>query len=143
MRPLDYISYNKEEASKKLVQKYGFKVYPQKHFESRFTRFYESYWWYERFGYDTRRVQFSSLILTDQMSRNEAIDRLKEKPYNDEDIHHDYEYIANKLEISVDELDKYFRSPLKSYKDYKNQEFVYEIGSRVMRFLGKEKGGKR
>ena len=39
MRPLDYISYNKEEASKKLVQKYGFKVYPQKHFESRFTRF--------------------------------------------------------------------------------------------------------
>ena len=68
-RPLDYIEYKKDEAMHLLEQKFGYQKYPQKHFESRFTRFYESYWLYERFGYDTRKVQYSSLILTNQMSR--------------------------------------------------------------------------
>ena len=69
IRPLDYILYNKEEAFRVLVEKFKYQEYPQKHFESRFTRFYEGYWLPKRFGYDTRKVQFSSLILTGQMSR--------------------------------------------------------------------------
>ena len=67
IRPLDYVPYNKEKASNLLVKKFGFQKYPQKHFESRFTRFYESYWLVQRFGFDTRKVQFSSLILSGQM----------------------------------------------------------------------------
>ena len=56
-----------------LVEKFGWQRYPQKHFESRFTRFYEGYWLPTQFGFDTRRVQFSSLILTGQMTREEAL----------------------------------------------------------------------
>ena len=33
--------------------------------------------------------------------------------------------------------------PKKTYKDYKSQEFIYNIGAKVMRALGLEKGGKR
>ena len=66
-RLLDFMTYNKEEATKFLVDNYGYQRYAQKHFESRFTRFYESYWLPEKFGFDTRKVQYSSLILTGQM----------------------------------------------------------------------------
>ena len=55
--------YIKSDALRLLENEYGWKPYPQKHFESRFTKFYEGYWLPERFGFDTRRIQFSSLIL--------------------------------------------------------------------------------
>ena len=66
-RLLNYINYNKKNAIELLSKNFDWQPYPQKHFESRFTKFYESYWLFERFGYDVRRVQFSSLILTNQM----------------------------------------------------------------------------
>ena len=143
VRPLDYIPYNKKMAMKLLESKFGWQPYPQKHFESRFTRFYESYWLPERFGYDTRKVQYSSLILTGQMSREEAFEKLKEPAYDPTNIKHEFEYIANKLDISVDELQSYFDMPKKTYKDYKSQAAIYSIGARVMRSLGLERGGKR
>ena len=51
--------YNKEEATQFLVDKFGYQRYSQKHFESRFTKFYESYWLPKKFGFDTRKVQYS------------------------------------------------------------------------------------
>ena len=143
VRPLDYVPYNKEKAMQLLVDKFGYQKYPQKHFESRFTRFYESYWLTERFGYDTRKVQYSSLILTNQMTREEALDKLSKPAYDVENIHHDFEYVAHKLEISIEELRSYFDAPKKTYKDYKSQERFYLIGARILKFLGIEKGGKR
>lgn len=142
-RPLDYIPYNKREAMETLVSKFGYQEYPQKHFESRFTRFYESYWLPEKFGYDTRRVQFSSLILTGQMSREEALRELEKPAYDPDTIQQDFDFIATKLGISSAELRGYFDAPNKTYKDYKSQESIYNIGATVLRWLGKEKGGKR
>jgi N-acetyl sugar amidotransferase len=142
-RPLDFMPYHKEDAKKLLMEKFGWQPYPQKHFESRFTRFYESYWLYERFGYDVRKVQFASLILTGQMTREESLEELKKLPYDKENIHHEFEFIATKLGITVEELDGYFKAPLKTYKDYKSQENVFKIGAKVMKALGLEKGGKR
>ena len=142
-RLLDYMPYNKEEATQFLVDHFGYQRYPQKHFESRFTRFYESYWLPEKFGYDTRKVQFSSLIRTEQMSREEALELLKRPAYDQETINDDKEYIANKLNISIKDLMKYFNAPNKTFRDYKNQEFIYDFGAKVLRSIGIEKGGKR
>ncbi len=142
-RPLDLIPYNKEHAMQELVDKFGYQKYPQKHFESRFTKFYEGFWLPERFGFDTRKVQFSSLILTNQMTRDEALLKLNEKVYSKEQIDEDFEYISNKLGISVDELWSYFNAPKKTYKDYKSQENLYFLGAKAMRFFKLEKGGKR
>ena len=71
--PLNFVSYDKNKASNFLQSQYGWRPYPQKHFESRFTRFYEGFWLPKRFGYDTRKVQLSSLILTGQLSRCDAL----------------------------------------------------------------------
>ena len=142
-RPLNYVPYIKEDAIKLLANKFGWQSYPQKHFESRFTKFYEGYWLLRKFGYDTRRVQYSSLILTGQMTRDEALEKLKFPPLDDETSRREFEYVATKLGISVEELQECFDGPNRTYKDYKSQENIYMIGAKVMRFFGMELGGKR
>ncbi|GIB01186.1 putative LPS biosynthesis protein [Vibrio cholerae] len=143
VKPLNYFPYIKDAAMKELESEYGWVPYPQKHFESRFTRFYEGYWLPRKFGYDTRKVQYSSLILTGQMSRDEALEKLKMPAITDEDAKHDFEYIANKLDISLAELQRYFEQPNKSYRDYKNQESMFELGAKILRWLGVERSIKR
>jgi N-acetyl sugar amidotransferase len=143
IRPLDFVPYNKDDAMELLVRRFGYQKYPQKHFESRFTRFYESYWLPKKFGYDTRKVQYSSLILTNQMTRDEALEKLSKPAYDSETIDQDFEFIATKLGITIKELQSYMYAPNNSYKDYKSQESIYKIGAKVMRMLGLEKGGKR
>ncbi|MBL4599827.1 MAG: N-acetyl sugar amidotransferase [Rhizobiaceae bacterium] len=143
VKPLDSLPYTKKIAIDTLTSKYGWTPYPQKHFESRFTRFYEAYWLPTRFGYDTRRVQYSSLILTNQMTRDEAIEKLKAPAYNPETIDEEFEYIATKLGISVEELRGYHEMPLKTYRDYKNQETMFNIGAKVLGMLGIERNTKR
>jgi N-acetyl sugar amidotransferase len=141
--PLNYVPYSKKNAEKELFDAYGWLPYVQKHFESRFTKFYEGHWMPTRFGFDTRRPQFSSLIITGQMERDEAIARLKEPAYSLQDVEKDYEFIASKLRISVHELKKYHSIPIKSFKDYKNQEFLFTFGSRLTRFFGIDKNAKK
>lgn len=143
IRPLDYIPYVKQDATLFLEKNFDYQQYGQKHFESRFTKFYESYWLPKKFGFDTRRVQYSSLILTEQMTREEALAKLQQPAYQLETIQHDFRYIATKLDISIDELQSYLDAPNKSYKDYKSQQVIYKIGAEIMRKLGMEKGGKR
>ena len=143
VRPLNLVPYIKEDAKRLLMERFGWQPYPQKHFESRFTKFYESYWLPKRFGYDVRRVQFSSLILTGQMTRDEALEALKSPPWDEKTIGQEIEFVANKLGISVDELNGFMALPKRTYRDYKSQRAIYDAGARVMRALGLEVGGKR
>lgn len=143
VKPLNLMPYTKEYASNVLSDEYGWRPYPQKHFESRFTRFYEGYWLPTRFGFDTRRVQYSSLILTGQMTREEALDRLKQPAYDVATIDEDFEYIATKLGISVQELRYYHEMPIKTYRDYKNREWLFDLGAKTLKALGVERAVKR
>ena len=143
VRPLNLMPYTKEGAKKLLAEEYDWTPYPQKHFESRFTRFYEGYWMPTRFGYDTRRVQFSSLILTGQMTRDEALKELEKLPYNPDTIDRDIEFICDKLEITKSELDEYHKMPLKWYYDYKNEKSIFDLGAKVLQKIGFEFSIKR
>ena len=143
IKPLNSIRYVKSEALEVLENLYGWIPYPQKHFESRFTRFYEGYWLPSRFGFDTRLTQFSSLILTNQMTREEALKQLKLTPYHAMNIEEEFEFIANKLDISIDELKNYHKMPLKSYKDYKNQLWMFNLGAKLLNKIGIERAIKR
>ncbi|MEO7157343.1 MAG: N-acetyl sugar amidotransferase [Vicinamibacterales bacterium] len=143
IRPLNHVPYVKAKAIELLVDKFGWQPYPQKHFESRFTRFYEGYWLPVKFGYDTRKVQYSSLIVTGQMSRDQALEQLKKPALDADTIKHESTYVATKLGITAAELQGYLDAPNKTYKDYKSQENFYMAGAKVMRMLGLELGGKR
>ncbi len=143
VKPLNHMPYVKEQALKLLSDTYGWTPYPQKHFESRFTKFYEAYWLPERFGFDTRRVQYSSLILTEQMKREDALEKLEKPAYNPETIEEEFKYIATKLGITVEELRGYFNMERKFYWDYKNQLSMFKAGAKILKFLGIERSIKR
>jgi N-acetyl sugar amidotransferase len=139
LKPLNFMEYDKKIAIDTLSSEYGWKPYPQKHFESRFTRFYESYWLPKRFGYDTRRVQFSSLIVTGQMSRVEALRLMSISPYTLDYEKSEFKYIANKLEITSKELESYLTMPKKWYFDYKNEKRFFDFGAKILNLIYKDK----
>lgn len=141
-KPLNFMPYIKKDAMLEMALTYGWKPYPQKHFESRFTRFFEGYWLPTRFGYDMRRNQYSSLILTEQMTRDEALSELEKPPYDPGTIEQEFNYIAAKLDISVDELRSYHEMPKKYYWDYRNQRRIFEWGERILSVIsGARRGG--
>ena len=143
VKMLNYRPYVKADAVSVLEREYGWRSYPQKHFESRFTKFYEGYWLPLRFGFDTRRTQFSSLILTGQMTRDEALEKLKQPAYDPDAIDAEFSYVATKLGITEDELRRYFTMPKKYYWDYKNRAFVFNFGARALKAIGVERSIKR
>lgn len=138
-KPLNYIPYIKKEAEELLERKFGWKRFQHKHHESRFTRFFEDYWLPRKFGFDRRRAHFSSLILTDQMTREEALNRIASPELDEHFLEREFEYVAHKLDLSVDELRDIFQGENRSSYDYKNKRFLIEIGSKMLTLLGLEK----
>jgi len=136
VKPLNYVPYVQEAAMQELVDRFGWQRYAHKHYESRFTRFYEGYWLPTKFGYDKRRAHFSSLILTKQMTREEALQRVGQPAYDEATVTQDFEYVATKLDLSVAELRALMNGPNKSYRDYKSSMTLIGIGTQVLRALG-------
>ncbi len=136
VKPLNHVPFHKEEAMQELVDKFGWQKYAHKHYESRFTRFYEGYWLPTKFGYDKRRAHFSSLILTDQMTREEALEKIAKPAYDPEDLKQDFEYVATKLDLTVPELKAIMDGPNKTYRDYANAMTFIDMGTRVLRAVG-------
>ncbi|MFO1228705.1 N-acetyl sugar amidotransferase [Roseateles sp.] len=136
VKPLNNVPFFKEAAMDELVAKYGWQKYAHKHYESRFTRFYEGYWLPSKFGYDKRRAHFSSLILTGQLKRDEALAKIAIPAYTEDALAQDFEYIATKLGLSVAELQALHAGENKTYKDYANDMALIELGTKVLRALG-------
>lgn len=138
-KPLNLVPYNKIEVENLLFEKYGWEKFQHKHHESRFTRFYEDYWMPRKFGYEKRRAHFSSLILTGQMTREEALDRISRPELDEKFLEKEFEYVAHKLDLTVAQLKEIFEGENKSFYDYKNKRALIGFGSQVMRKLGLEK----
>jgi N-acetyl sugar amidotransferase len=138
IQPLNYIKYIKSEAIDLLENKFGWEQYSHKHYESRFTKFYEGYWLINKFGFDKRKAHFSSLILTSQMNRDDALKKLSSPPYSEE-IDDDFEYIANKLEITVNELKLFLIGENKTFRDYESNYKLINFFTKLSRFLKLEK----
>lgn len=138
-KPLNLLPYVKVDVEKLLVEKFGWEPFQHKHHESRFTRFYEDFWLPKKFGFDRRKVHFSSLILTGQMIREEALERISKPELSEEDLRKEFEYVANKLDLTVEELQKIYEGENKTFHDYKNKIKLIGFGAKVMRKLGLEK----
>ena len=134
--PLNYVEFNKEKAIEKLEKKFNWQKYKHKHYESRFTKFYEGYWLYEKFGFDKRKAHFSSLILTNQMTREKALNELLRPAYDKNTIKDEFSYIASKLDITPEDLKNIMNGENKSFKDYKNKFLVISLGTYLSRLLG-------
>ena len=137
--PLNLVPYVKKDAEDELNRRFGWQAFQHKHHESRFTRFYEDYWLPRRFGFQKRRAHFSSLIMTGQMTREAALERIASPEMNEHFLKQEFEYVAHKLDLTVDELQEIFEAPKKTYRDYRNKRWLIGLGTTVLRTLGLEK----
>ena len=138
LKPLNLVEFTKKDMVDTLVKEYGYEPYGQKHFEDLLTKFLEGYWMPKRFGHDIRRAQLSSLVVTGQMTREEALKILEQPPITEEEGKAMFKEVAQKLEISEEELQKYFEMP-KCTEKFKSQEKLYNFGIRLYEWLGIEK----
>lgn len=143
LKPLNFMRFKKSDAETELTNAYGFMVYNQKHFESYFTKFFEGYWLVNRFGYDTRKPQFSSLIWSGDLSRKNALNKLSTPPLSELEVNLLKSYISDKLHISLQTLNYFESLPKRKYNDYKNMGEIYHIGSRILSAIGLEKTIKK
>ena len=115
---LNYTPYDKAEAVRLLTETLGYRPYPTKHGENRWTRFFQEYFLPEKFGYDKRLAHLSSLIVSGQMDRDTALAKLAEPPYDPVTIGEDTDFVCKKLELSRAELDTLMAQPCRNARDY-------------------------
>ncbi|MDT9599637.1 N-acetyl sugar amidotransferase [Sphingosinicella rhizophila] len=128
---LDYFDYNKAEAIAILQRECGYRPYAHKHYESVFTRFYQGYILPNKFGVDKRRLHLSTLVVSGQQSREDALAALEQDPYPDPDQkREDKTFVLKKLGFSEAGFDEYVAAPPVPHAHYGS-----EAGR--MRFLGR------
>lgn len=125
-RPLELIEYNKAEAKELLKSELGWRDYGGKHYESTFTKFFQAHYLPEKFGYDKRLAHLSSLIVSGQISRDEALIELAKPLYDPRELEEDRTYWIKKLGISRAEYDRVMAERPRDYTDYRNSEAFYE-----------------
>lgn len=139
IRPLNMVRYVKQDAEAMLEQRFGWRRFQHKHHESRFTRFYEDFWMPRKFGYHKRRAHFSSLVMTGQMTREAAIARLERSEMDEHFFRQEFEFVANKLDLTVDELQQIFDGTNTTYRAYRNKRGLIGLGATVLQTLGLER----
>jgi hypothetical protein len=73
------------------------------------------------------------------MTREEALDRLSRPAYAESEVANDFEFIADKLEIGVNELRELMNGENRSYRDYKSIYKVIDLGTKILTSLGFQK----
>jgi len=135
INPLNYIDYKKDEAIETMQNELGWQYYGGKHHESRFTKFFQSYYLPVKFGYDKRRAHLSSMIVSGQTSRENALELMKEKIYSEKEIISDMEYVAKKLDWSPAEFKAILELPPRRHQDFPTNEGLFRFGLKSKEYL--------
>lgn len=123
LRPLNYIEYNKNKAMQELVDFCDFSYYGSKHHENLFTKFLQIYWFVNKFNVDKRTSHLSSLIISDQLTRDQALEEMKNPLYDEKIMKNEIKNMLNTLVMSEDEFYKIMKEPSHQHTDYKTSKF--------------------
>lgn len=135
IRPYYFLDYSKQKAQEELIRLYGWEYYGGHHHENIFTKFIISWWMYEKFGIDKRKISLSAQVMNGDLSRDEAISLLELPPYDAEKIDSQIDYVCKKLDMGKDELMKLFSQPNSFYTDYPNSFGLIYGNLRLVRFI--------
>lgn len=116
IRLLYYLPYNEKQVLETLSNELDWKNYGSKHFESTYTTFYQSYILTRKFNIDKRKIHYSALIRSGQLSREKALELLQKDTF--EGGLEMIEYNIKKLGLSSKEFENIMKSPVKSFKNY-------------------------
>lgn len=140
IRPLNYMPYNKTQAEAELEQAIGWRAYGRKHGESLFTKLFQNYYLPEKFGYDKRRPHLSSLIVSGQMTRTEALAKLAEPLYDARELEIDLAYFCKKLRISRLELDAFMKAAPHHHTDFPTWDARHRLLKRAQGLVERASG---
>ena len=137
---LDYFDFNKNESLQVLINKYNYKPYPYKHYESIFTRFYQGYILPNKFNVDKRKLHLSTLIVTKQITRDESLNLLSQIPYNsEEELIKDKKYFLKKMNWDENNLRDYISRPGIVHSSYPNEVYIWNFVKKINNFFNKNK----
>lgn len=131
VKPLNYIEYNKEKALSILKKEFNWKEYTGKHGESRFTKFFQNYYLPKKFGYDKRKAHLSSLILSNQITREQAVSELNKSTYSKNELEEDKEFISKKLNITCSALEALINENPIPHNTYPSNEKLYNFMRKI------------
>ena len=123
-RPLDYTNYDKAAAQRELAEVYGWRDYGSKHSESRFTKFYQDVYLPRKLNFDKRRLHLSSLIVSGQMSREQAFEELRTEPISERQAERDSRFVAKKLGMAPDVLKAMIDAPPVPHSAYGSDKAI-------------------
>ena len=133
---LDYLDYNKFDALDFLESNFGYKRYPYKHYESIFTRFYQGYILPRKFLVDKRRVHLSTLVVSRQLSRYDAVFQLQSIPYPSmTDLESDLHYFIKKMGWKREELNSYIEAQGIAHDFYPSEKKLWDCALNFYRWL--------
>jgi len=137
---LNYMTYNKKEAKDFLKREFGWRDYGEKHHESIFTRFFQSYILPKKFGYDKRKAHLSSLIASDQITREEALKEMERPLYSKKQLKEDKGFVLKKMGIKEQEFQELLELPNKSYEEYPSNHKIIKAKGRLAKKLREFRG---
>lgn len=137
LRPLNLIDYNMKKAWAELSDYCGFEYYGGKHLENYLTKFIQQYWFYHKFNVDKRKSHLSSMIISDQLSRDEALELYKKPLYDEEDMKNTIDLVLKKLNMNNDEFESLLNAPSHQHSDYPTSLYIWfkEKRIKIIHFL--------
>lgn len=124
---LNYVDFDKENAIQLLEEKYEWRRYGGKHYESIFTRFFQGYILPNKYNYDKRKAHLSSMIMSNQISRDEALKELDKNPYPHQNLLlEDLEFFLKKFDFTEQEFNEIMKESPREPTDFKSYEGMFE-----------------
>jgi len=137
VRLLNLVDYNRDRAFAELKEFCGFEYYGRKHLENILTGFIQLYWFPKKFNFDKRKSHLSSMIISDQMTREEALKELSEPIYDEKQMNEWIDYIANQLGITREEFDDICNQPAHQHEEYQVEDDM--VGYKALQLAMKVK----
>jgi N-acetyl sugar amidotransferase len=113
---LVYVRYHQKEVESLLERDLGWQYYGGHHHESYYTHFFQSYYLPHKFNIDKRKIEYSALIRSGQLNREDALREIRGQkyPYDPELV----SYTINKLGLTPEEFSAIMKAPNKTFHDY-------------------------
>lgn len=122
---LNWMPYEKDEVKRTLIRDLDWRDYGGKHYESIWTRFYQGYILPEKFGIDKRKAHFSSLICAGQMTRDQALEEMRQPAYDPALLREDRAFVLKKLGLSDEDFEEIMHLPVRDHRSFDTEGSVF------------------
>ena len=128
---LNFVDYDKAAAIKFLEEEFGWTPYKEKHFESIFTRWFQSFYLINKFNIDKRKAHFSSLIASGFMDREYALSELQKEYLDKDSLKQDADFIKEKFQLNDNEYGSIVSSSRQGIDSFKSYQPILRRFNRV------------